>query len=61
MRRDGAWIVKLARLGPCFDRDDPIADARVLFDVHRPVHDLVPDGRVVGPVHYVDLHFDGAR
>lgn len=43
---------------PGLDRDDFVADVLVLFDVDGPVDHLIPDGRVVGPIHhvYLDLH-----
>ena len=41
---------------PGLDRGDGLPDGRVLLDVDGPVDDLVPDGRLVGPVHHVDLH-----
>ena len=43
---------------PCFDRRDGLADRRVLLDIDRAVHRLVPHGRFVGPVHHVDPHLD---
>ena len=46
---------------PGFDCHDSVADILVLFDVDWAVDDLVPDGRVVGPVHHVNLDFDRAR
>lgn len=46
---------------PGFDRHDFIADILVLFDENRAVDDLVPDGRIVGPVDNVNLDFDRAR
>lgn len=46
---------------PGFDRHDFVADILVLFDEDRAVDDLVPDGRIVGPVHHVNLDFDRSR
>ena len=40
---------------PCFDRRDRVAGCRVLFDVHRPIHVVVPHGRLVVAVHHVQL------
>ena len=46
---------------PGLDRGDRLSHGRVLLDVYGPVHDLVPHGRLVGPVHHVDLHLDCSR
>ena len=43
---------------PGLDRNDFVADILVLFDVDGAVDHLVPDGRVVGPVNHVNLHFN---
>ena len=44
---------------PGFDRGDGLADGGVLLDVDGPVDPLVPDRRLVGSVHHVDLDLDG--
>ena len=48
---------------PCFDRLNRLSHGRVLLDIDGPVDGLVPHGRLVGPVHHVDLdlHRSGER
>lgn len=45
---------------PGLDRDHFGADRHVLFYVDGAVNGVVPDGRVVGAIHYVDLNLNGS-
>ena len=46
---------------PGLNGNDFFVDIPVLFDVDGAVDHLVPHGRVVGPVHHVNLHFNRPR
>ena len=43
---------------PGLNRNDFPADRHVFFNVNRPVDNVVPHGRIIGPVHHIDLHLD---
>ena len=55
------WTLLLRKDRPCFDRRDGLADGRVLLDIDGAVDRLVPHGRLVRPVHHVDLHLHRPR
>ena len=46
---------------PRFDRGHGLADGRILLHVNGTVDGPVPDRRLVGPVHHVDLDLNCSR
>lgn len=57
----GFGFVKLCTNRPGFDRDDFAANGHIFLDIDRPINGMIPNGRIVGPIDHIDLHFDGTR